>query len=215
MTEAKIVPALRYRFLTQVYDALIGATMPEGKIRRSIVELSGVRDCCRVLDVGCGTGTLALLIKSLRPGARVTALDADEEILQLARRKAAGQEIDFRHGYADKLPFEDGTFDIVVSSLVFHHLKPATKKAAFREIRRVLRPAGVFLLADWGKPSSAIERLQFYSVQFLDGFETTSDNVKGKLPVLARGAGFDDFKQIAKERTLYGVLSYYRGRRPE
>jgi len=215
MVERAYIPALRYKFLTGLFDALIGATTREGRIRRTVVELSGIGNCCRVLDVGSGTGTLATLIKQSNPGARVVGIDVDAEILDLAREKARGQkvEVEFRKAFADDLPFGDGEFDVVVSSLLFHHLPTTVKKGALREVHRVLRPGGVFLLADWGRPTSAIERLQFYSVQLLDGFKTTTDNVRGRLPQFGREAGFEDFREVAKERTVYGVLSFYRGRR--
>jgi len=214
-TDKKLVPALRYKFLTGFFDALIAATTREGKIRRTIVQLAGVRDWCTVLDLGSGTGTLAILIKSMNPGATVIGVDVDANILPLAREKAEDKRVavEFKQASADELAFADGEFDVVTSSLVFHHLDAVTKKAAFREIHRVLGPEGTFLLADWGQPTSAVERLQFYSVQFLDGFATTTDNVRGKLPEFAAEAGFTDFKQVAKERTVHGVLSYYRGRR--
>lgn len=209
------VPALKYRFLTGWFDALIGATTREGKIRRTVVELARICPKCRVLDVGCGTGTLALLVHSTNPGARVTGVDIDPEILEIARNKARDQHapVKFENAPANVLPFADREFDAVVSSLVFHHLPLAVKKGAFREIHRVLRPGGVFVLADWGKPTSPIERLQFYGVQFLDGFETTTDNVRGKLPQFAKEAGFADFREVAKERTVYGILSFYRGKK--
>lgn len=205
------IPALKFKFLTAAYDALIAATTREGKIRRTIVELAEVCPKCRVLDVGCGTGTLAALVRTLHPGAKVVGIDADEEILEIARRKAEG--VEFRRAFADALPFKDGTFDAVLSSLMFHHLPTPVKKGALREILRVLRPGGVFLLADWGRPTSLVERIQFYSVQVFDGFKTTTDNVRGRIVGYAREAGFEDFAEVAKERTVYGVLSFYRGRK--
>lgn len=215
MAKRELIPALKYRFLTGLFDALIAATTREGKIRSTLVGLAGVEGRCTVLDVGSGTGTLAILIKRLHPGVRVVGVDADPEVLQIARGKAGreGVVVELRQASADLLPFGDGEFDVAVSSLVFHHLSRETKRSALREVHRVLRPGGTFLLADWGKPTSAIERLQFYSVQLLDGFRTTADNARGMLPALALEAGFREFPEVARERTVYGVLSFFRGTR--
>lgn len=209
------VPALRFRFLTRWFDALVSATTKEEKIRETVVRLAEPGPGRRVLDVGSGTGTQALLLAERNPEGTVEGIDLDPDILEIARAKARrlGIPVAFREASADRLPFEEGRFDSVVSSLVFHHLPPESKKAAFREILRVLKPGGRFVLADWGRPRSPIERLNFYCVQLLDGFATTTDNVRGRLPHLALEAGFSEFPEVARERTIYGILSFHVGRK--
>ena len=98
----------------------------------------------------------------------------------------------------------------MVSSLLFHHLDRATKLAALREIHRVLAPGGQFHLADWGRANSLLMRAAFLFVQLLDGFATTADNVRGRLPALMTAAGLADAAETARLATPCGTLSLYR-----
>jgi hypothetical protein len=87
------------------------------------------------------------------------------------------------------------------------------KLAAMREVLRVLRPGGEFHIADWGKPTSPAMRLAFFGVQLLDGFATTTDNVKGLLPDLLGLAGFEKVETTNSYSTLLGTISLYRARK--
>ena len=66
-------------------------------------------------------------------------------------------------------------------------------------------------IADWGKPTNALMRLLFYSVQALDGYANTSDNIMGRLPEFMHDAGFSDVTETHREATVFGTLSFYRG----
>lgn len=107
----------------------------------------------RVLDVGCGTGALAAAAVARWPGAEVDALDASEGMLRIAERDCAALpaemrgRIRFEHGYADRLPFDDGSFDVVASAFVLQ-LVPSRFRA-LREARRVLRPGGRLAYVTW------------------------------------------------------------------
>src|SRR5205823_11117127 len=105
-----------------------------------------------------------------------------------------GFDIEFREALADDLPFEDGSFDRVVSSLVFHHLPREVKERSAAEIARVLRPGGELHVADWG-PGDPLMRLAFFTTQLLDGFERTEDNIKGRLPGIFEAAGLHDVRE--------------------
>lgn len=207
------VPALRFHALTRFYDRLLGATTKEEKFRRLLLEQANVRPDQRVLDLGCGTGTFAILTKLAVPTAEVVGLDADERVLALARKKAEarGVSITFCHALAHTAPFEDGTFDRVTSTLFFHHLTSAHKLRALERARALLRPGGEIHIADWGSPQNAMMRIAFLAVQLLDGFETTADSVAGMLPALMFHAGFDDTVETYRESTVFGTLSMYRG----
>ena len=100
----------------------------------------------RVLDVGCGTGELLRRVRANVPDAVLAGVDPVPEMLHVARQKLSGRD-DLRVGYADRLPWNAGTFDVVVSCNMFHYIsEPLT---ALREMARVLRPAGALVLTDW------------------------------------------------------------------
>jgi ubiquinone/menaquinone biosynthesis C-methylase UbiE len=106
-----------------------------------------------VLDAGCGTGTLAITAeRSVGPDGRVFGVDASPEMIARATKKArrAGAEIEFRTGMAEALPYGDATFDVVLSTLMLHHLPRDLRGRFAHEIRRVLKPGGRVLVVDFG-----------------------------------------------------------------
>ena len=117
-SQRRYLPALRFRALTRFYDPAIRLTTREATFRRSYSSRPGSAPATGSSTSG-GTGTLAVLMKRMAPGADVFGLDADTEILERARRKAAepGVEVGFQQGFSDDLPYEDGSFDAVVSTL--------------------------------------------------------------------------------------------------
>ncbi len=168
----------------------------------------------RILDIGCGTGTLAVLLKQAVPEAHVVGLDADGTALEIARGKAAEAEveIEFHEALAWDAPFEPKSFERVVSSLVMHHLLGRDKLRTLRLVREWLRQDGELHIADWGKAQNALMRAAFVGVQLLDGFQTTTENVRrGLVPVLRR-ADFRSVEETHREMTIFGTLSLYRAR---
>jgi demethylmenaquinone methyltransferase/2-methoxy-6-polyprenyl-1,4-benzoquinol methylase/phosphoethanolamine N-methyltransferase len=125
-------------------------------IRSMTVEMAGARPGEAVLDVGCGTGTLAIALKAdAGASGEVTGIDASPEMIEQARRKAARAGVDagFEVAPIEGLPFPDGRFDLVVSSFMLHHLPDGVKRAGLAEVRRVLKPGGRFLAVDFGGTS--------------------------------------------------------------
>jgi SAM-dependent methyltransferase len=168
-----------------------------------------------VLDLGCGTGTLALLVKERQPAADVVGLDADPEMLEQARSKAeqTGAELRLDEGLSTELPYPDASFDLVLSTLFFHHLDREAKRRTAGEIARVLGPGGELHVADWGPPSDPVMAVAFLGVRLLDGFETTRENAAGALPAIFEQAGLDDAAQTDRLRTVFGTLALYRAKR--
>jgi len=205
-------PALAYHALTPLYDRVVTLTTREHAFKPALVAQASIQPGHDVLDVGCGTGTLALLAASTCPLARVIGLDADPAILAIARRKAAGASacVRFDEGLSTALPYGDGAFDRVVSSLFFHHLRPADKRTTARQMHRVLRSGGQLHVADWGRADGPVSRAAFFAVQLLDGFETTRDAVAGRLPTVLAQAGFAQVAETRHFITAFGILSLYR-----
>jgi SAM-dependent methyltransferase len=210
------IPALRLHLLTRLYDPAIRLTTREGTFKRRLLAQADPSPGDRVLDLGCGTGTLALMVKERVSGAAVVGLDADREILAIARRKAqeAGVEITFDEGLSTGLPYEDGSFDLVLTSLFFHHLRRDAKERTATEIARVLRPGGELHVADWGAPSDPLMWLAFGIVRLGDGLEPTRDNAAGRLPAIFEGAGLAGAYETDRLRTVFGVLSLFRAAAP-
>lgn len=214
-THRRFVPALGFGFLTPFYDPLVAATTRERIFKQRLIRQAGVRAGDRVLDLGCGTGTLSMRLKQAVPGALVTGLDADEAMLARARRKAAqaGVELRLDRAMADRLPYPDGSFERIVSSLFFHHLQPNEKRVILSEVCRVLAPLGELHVADWGKPGAWL-RPMFYAVQLLDGFPNTRDHVEGRLGQFFQDAGLRDVAMPDKVNTCLGTIALYRAVKP-
>jgi ubiquinone/menaquinone biosynthesis C-methylase UbiE len=125
----------------------------ERAFRRKILSIAGLSPGQSVLDVGCGTGTLAILAKEhVGPAGAVHGIDASPEMIARARRKAKSTRIDvaFENAVVESLPFPDGKFDVVLSTLMLHHLPRAGREQCAREMRRVLAPGGRVVLVDFG-----------------------------------------------------------------
>ena len=141
------------------YDLLVSTIMLgfEGRFREKQLRLAKLQPGERVLDVGCGTGTLAIAAKKhVGQAGTVTGVDPAAEMIERAMQKArrAGVDVDFRTAAAEQLPFADGSFDVMLSSLMLHHLPKAIRGEGVKEMRRVLKPAGRLLVVDFGRPSS-------------------------------------------------------------
>jgi len=216
MTDApKYLPALRWKSLTPLFDGAVRVTARETAMKGRLLDQADVRPGESVLDLGAGTGTLAIRLKARTPAADVTGLDADPDVLSIARRKAAESRCDvrFAEGFSTELPFPAGAFDVVLSTLFFHHLTGADKRATLSEVRRVLKPGGRLHVADWGRPADPLMAALFLSVRAFDGFEVTADNARGALPALSEEAGLDDATERRRFRTVLGTLSLYSARR--
>jgi ubiquinone/menaquinone biosynthesis C-methylase UbiE len=209
-----IVPALAYDVLTPLYDRLIALTMREQAFKRRLVTQASLSPGARVLELGCGTGTLALLLAEAEPRAQVVGLDADPRILAIARAKAerAGVPIAWALGSAAAPPFAPATFDRVTSTLMLHHLTTAEKRAALAAARALLRPGGELHAADFGRPHTAYTRLVATAFRHFDGAERTGDNLDGRLPALIRAAGFPDVAETEQWTTAFGTLTLFRAR---
>ena len=213
--QSNYIPALKYNWLTQFYDGLLTTFLREKTFKMKLIESIRQPNPKHILDIGCGTATLSLMLESTFPEACVTGLDGDEKILAIAKHKGqeAQSKIRFVHAMSYAIPVSAGLFDVVTSSLMLHHLNAGDKTKTLREAYRVLQPNGTIAIADWGKPSNFIMRGVFYLVQLLDGFETTTDNVKGKIPDYLTRAGFREVNELENIDTILGTISIYQGKK--
>jgi ubiquinone/menaquinone biosynthesis C-methylase UbiE len=122
----------------------------ERRFRERLLAPAHLRPGESVLDVGCGTGTLALAAKRIVGGGEVQGVDPSAAMVERARRKAtkAGVDVRFETAFVQELPFENGRFDVVLSTLMLHHVPGDERPAAIAEMHRVLKPGGRLLIVD-------------------------------------------------------------------
>ena len=219
-----------------LYDPVVALAMRERRFRSRLVRQvaagwagDGRRRGLTVCEVGCGTGSLALMLARTCGVAAVVAVDGDRDALARARAKASRRgggatpaggataggagAVDWRAGLAQRLPLDDESCDRVVLSLVLHHLSPADQRVALREAARVLRPGGRVHVADWGRPDDPLMRAAFRVLQLVDGVENTAPLGRGELPALLDDAGFTAQRLHDRLRTGFGLLELRSARR--
>lgn len=212
--DTNYIPALRFRFLTPLYDPLLRWGMREETFKNRLIKEARIAPDSRVLDLGCGTGTLTILIKQRQPTAEVVGFDGDPQVLEIARAKAQQQGVNIKldQGMAYQLPYPNDSFDRVLSSLVLHHLTTLDRERALSEVKRVLKPGGEFWMIDFGKPHNA---LAFVISLVMRNLERTSDLIEGLLPEQLSRAGFEQVEQSERFMTLFGTIALYRARKAD
>jgi SAM-dependent methyltransferase len=215
-TTGRYVPALGLHWLTPCYDTLLRLGGREQAFKRQLLDQADIRAGEAVLDVGCGTGTLALLAKQRVADADVTGLDGDPEMLRRARSKAqhAGLAVRFDEGVSVSLPYAAASQDVVLSTLFFHHLDAPGRSKTLQEIFRVLKPGGRLHVADWGLQPSLLMRVLSLPDRLLDGINRTADNFAGRLPALVSDAGFVSVAQTGCLTTPFGRLTFFAAGKP-
>ena len=204
------IPAAGHHALLPFYDTitrLIGVD----RARARLLEQAEIQPSHRVLDVGCGTGTLAVSVKGRAASAQVFGLDPDPEALARARDKAARANIAVRfdRGFADALPYADASFDRVLSSMMFHHLRGAEKAGMLREMRRVLGPGGRVEMLDVAGPESTDGRL----TRILHSHRLLNDNSEERVMSLFAEAGYANVRRVARGRILIWNLAFFQAER--
>ncbi len=192
------------------FTKLLGVETVHSKLIRQAAISSGHR----VLEIGCGTGNLAILAKRLSPAAEVAGTDPDPKALARARQKAQrrGAALQFDPGFAEELPYPDASFDRVLSAFMLHHVKPEGKPLALRQAFRVLKPGGSLHLVDFEEGQHRAGGLHGFIASIVHSRHGSSPQhiVLG----LIQGAGFKDSQEVAHETTIMGRIVYYKAIRP-
>lgn len=210
------VPALSFDALTPLYDWAVALTMREQAFRTHLIERAALAPGMRVLDLGCGTGTLTIMMTAAVPGLNVIGLDLDPTILAIARRKAAarGAAVEFVEGSVVAPPLAPGSLDRIVTTLVLHHLTNDEKERCLAAARRLLRPGGSLHIADFAKPHHAYSRVAASLFRYFDGYERTAANLEGRIPEMMRRAGFTNVVEGEPWTTAFGTLGFIAGSAP-
>jgi ubiquinone/menaquinone biosynthesis C-methylase UbiE len=201
------LPAAGHDWALPLYDPLV-KLLGGHRARRVLLDQAALRPGHRLLDIGCGTGTLVLLIKRLQPDVNITALDPDPKALARGTHKAdrARVSIQFDQGFSDALPYREASFDRVFSSFMLHHLQPGDKEKTLCEVRRVLQPGGSFHLLDFGGLESSRDG---FLARWRHSSNRLKDNSEGRVLNLLRQAGFAEPKRVGQGAMLFGRITYY------
>ena len=205
------MPGAGHDSLLPAYD-LFARLLGMKRVYRRLLAQAELDGCRRILEIGCGTGNLTTLAKAAHPPVEAIGCDPDPLALARARRKAHGLPgIRFDRGYAQRLPYADGEFDRVLSSMMLHHLEDDAKTAAAEEVFRVLRPGGQLHLVDIGGDMSVRDGLTAYLIRHN---RHAAGNLGDAIPRLLRAAGFECTQVATHRQRVVGRLNYYRATRP-
>jgi len=208
-SERTYLPAAGRDLFLPFYD-VVTKVLGADKARRALLNHTHLRPGDRVLDIGCGTGTLAIELKQDFPGVEVVGLDPDPRALGRAKRKAqrAGIIVEFHQGFADTLPYPSNSFDAVFSSFMFHHLETDVKERTLREVQRVLKPGGRLHLLDFEVRESASGHSH---MQLFHSHKRLKDNTETRIVALLSEAGLAAAKKVGSRSAMLGLarVGYY------
>lgn len=172
------------------YDLYCSAVGLGKGFRAQTLRVAAIRPGETVLDVGCGTGVLTrLAAEATGQAGSAVGIDPGADMIRVARAQArhAGSAAGFKVAAIEQLPFDDAGFDVVLSSLMLHHLPPATRRAGLAEVHRVLKPGGRLVVADFQQPTHPAWWLVLWPFLMMP---SVVDNLRGRLPGQIRAAGF-------------------------
>ncbi|WP_369830787.1 class I SAM-dependent methyltransferase [Mycobacterium sp. 1245805.9] len=202
------LPAAGHDALLPCYD-VFSRLLGMNRVHENLIAQADLADSRRILEIGCGTGNLIIRAKRRHPELEAVGCDPDPRALERARRKT--DAVRFEQGYAERLPYADGEFDRVLSSMMLHHIANDAKSAAAEEIFRVLRPGGRLHLVDIGGDVSADDGLV---PRLIRRNPHAAGNLGDAIPRLLRAAGLECTQVATHRQRVVGRLTYYRATRP-
>lgn len=180
----------------RLYDLFFARKPTE--VHKQVVKSAAPQPGERALDVGCGSGTMAIILaKKVLPGGEVVGIDASTDMIDVASGKAKrqGSTARFEAAAIESLPFDDASFDLATSTFMLHHLPDDVQASGLAEVRRVLKPGGRFVIADFSSESQS----------FLGHLLSILGHAHGKssfpaLEARLRAAGFANVEQVPSKR---------------
>jgi ubiquinone/menaquinone biosynthesis C-methylase UbiE len=205
MTQRRYLPAAGWDFFLPLYDPIV-RLFGFRKALDPLIEQAQLEPGHMLLDVGCGTGTLAVDVKRRYPAAHIAGVDPDPKALAIARRKAAraGVSVQFDQAFGDALPYQAGRFDRVFSSLMFHHLAADERQKVLVEILRVVKPGGRLEFLDFAAGTHS------FLAQVTHGRHPLSPEAEDRFLCRLYEAGFSTARRIADRHTLFGGIAFYQ-----
>jgi len=206
VSQREFLPAAGRDVFLPLYDPMV-SLMGFGRAVQELISQAKIERAHSVLDVGCGTGTLIVMLKRQYSAVQVVGLDPDSKALRRARKKA-GVSLQLDHGFADELPYGERSFDRVFSSFMFHHLDEQERERTSREVLRVLRPGGSFHLLDF----VSNETSHGFFERLFAGHALMKTNTNERILGLISRAGFSNVTRVRDGSMLFGLMrtSYFR-----
>ncbi|MFC3101212.1 class I SAM-dependent methyltransferase [Altererythrobacter lauratis] len=216
MSDQSFTPALGWLGSVGIYDRAIRLLTREQVWRAALLRQVAPQAGELILDVGCGTGTFAIMLKRLCPAARVVALDPDSDVLRIASRKGmeAGVSIEWRQGFATDAEALGATADKAVSSLVFHQVPMAGKRAGIAAMFAAVRQGGEVHIADYASQSSFMRAMFRLTVQQIDGVADTQPNADGALEAILSNQSGAPVGPTRAIPTPTGAISLFKVQKP-
>lgn len=206
--EGTYLPAAGHDWMLPLYDPMVKLFGGDAA-RRALLEQAALESATRVLDVGCGTGSLLVLLARRHPGLQLAGIDPDPKALARAARKArrASASVQLDRGFSDAVPYPDASFDRVFSSFMLHHLGVADeKRRALQEMRRVLRPGGSLHLLDFAPPDDGHAS---GLMRWVHSHHRLGDNTVSRVTSLMQEAGFASVRVVRRGALFMGRTAYY------
>ena len=199
-----------------VYDLLEPLVMfgKQNQINSQVVDLLDAKAWHHILDVGCGTGVVTKLISeklSSEKGGMAVGIDAAGKMIAGAIKKRGSSTCSFKVAAAENLPFENESFDSVVSTLFFHHIQIDLKQKAFAEAFRVLKPGGRLVISDMHIPTTIMGAIISHASRWLLFQPQIGENIRGVLPKIIEGAGFTKPRLT---KTHLGYITVFFSQKP-